>query len=51
VIAYDIRGRGFARGAPLTTDLDQLADDAAALLDTLGVSAVDVYGDRHRGAA
>lgn len=50
VIAYDIRGHGFARGAPLTIDLDQLAEDAANLLDTLGIPAADVYGASYGGA-
>lgn len=50
VVAYDIRGHGYARGAPLTTDLDQLADDAIDVLDALGAPHADVYGASYGGA-
>lgn len=50
VIAYDLRGHGFSRGAALTTSLDQLAEDAANLLDALGIPAADVYGASFGGA-
>ena len=50
VVAYDIRGHGRARGAPLTTDLDQLAGDIAWLLDQLEAPLVDVYGVSYGGA-
>ena len=50
MIAYDIRGHGRARGAPLTTDLDQLAGDIAWLLDQLEAPLVDVYGVSYGGA-
>lgn len=50
VIAYDIRGHGHARGAPLTTGLDQLAHDALDVLDALDISEADVYGASYGGA-
>jgi 3-oxoadipate enol-lactonase len=50
VIAYDIRGHGYARGAPLTTGLDQLAHDTIDILDALGVPHADVYGASYGGA-
>lgn len=50
VIAYDIRNHGTARGAPLVRDLDHVSDDAAALLDALGVHQADVYGASYGGA-
>jgi 3-oxoadipate enol-lactonase len=50
VIAYDLRGHGRARGAPLTTSLEQLAEDAQNILDGLGVKVADVYGSSCGGA-
>ena len=50
VIAYDLRGHGRASGAPLTESIDQLAEDAGTLLDTLGISQADVYGASYGGA-
>jgi 3-oxoadipate enol-lactonase len=50
VIAYDLRGHGRARGAPLTTSLEQLAEDAQNILDGLGVKVADVYGSSYGGA-
>jgi 3-oxoadipate enol-lactonase len=40
VIMYDIRGFGFARDAPLTTSIDQLADDLNSLLDSLNIVSI-----------
>ncbi|KFZ15701.1 hypothetical protein V502_05444 [Pseudogymnoascus sp. VKM F-4520 (FW-2644)] len=50
VIAYDLRGHGQARAAPLTKDLDHLAEDLRELLDNLGVDKIDVYGASYGGA-
>lgn len=50
VIAYDLRGHGFARGAPLTESLDHLVSDLHLLFDTLGVAQADVYGASFGGA-
>jgi 3-oxoadipate enol-lactonase len=50
VIAYDTRGHGYSRGAPLTESLGHLADDLSQLLDTLGVERADVYGQSYGGA-
>ena len=50
VITYDIRGHGHARGAPLTTSLDQLACDLRDLLDRLEIPVADVYGASYGGA-
>jgi|ERR1700688_1004305 3-oxoadipate enol-lactonase len=50
IIAYDLRGHGRARGAPLTTSLEQLAKDAQNILDGLGVKVADVYGSSYGGA-
>jgi 3-oxoadipate enol-lactonase len=50
VIAYDLRGHGRARGAPLTTSLEQLGEDARNLLDELGVKVADIYGSSYGGA-
>jgi 3-oxoadipate enol-lactonase len=49
-IAHDLRGHGHARGAPLTTGLAQLATDALALLDRLGIERADVCGSSYGGA-
>jgi 3-oxoadipate enol-lactonase len=49
-VAYDLRGHGQARGAPLTTGLEQLAADAMALLDLLGIERADVCGSSYGGA-
>jgi 3-oxoadipate enol-lactonase len=49
-IAYDLRNHGSARGAPLVRDLDHVADDAARLLDELGVERADVFGASYGGA-
>lgn len=49
VIAYDLRGHGLARGAPLTRDLDHLAADALALMDRLGIQQADIYGASYGG--
>jgi 3-oxoadipate enol-lactonase len=50
VIAYDLRSHGLAGGGSLPTSLDQLADDAAELLDRLDVERADVYGASYGGA-
>ncbi|GAT17968.1 alpha/beta fold hydrolase [Secundilactobacillus silagei] len=50
VIAYDIRGHGWARQAPTTQNLDQLADDLHHLLAKLGIKQADVYGASYGGA-
>ena len=50
VITYDLRGHGFARGAPLVQSLEHLANDLSLLLDTLGICEVDVYGASYGGA-
>lgn len=50
VIAYDLRGHGYARGAPLTRDLEHLCADLALLLDRLGVERADIYGASYGGA-
>ena len=50
VISYDLRGHGQARAAPLTKDLDHLADDLRELLDIMRVDKVDVYGASYGGA-
>lgn len=48
VLRYDMRGHGLTQATPVTADegysLDRLADDAAALLDALGIPAVHVCG-------
>jgi len=49
-IAYDLRGHGHARGAPLTTGLEQMAADALTLLDRLGIERADVCGSSYGGA-
>ncbi|ANK61450.1 hypothetical protein AYR56_03765 [Loigolactobacillus backii] len=50
VIAYDIRGHGWARNAPVTKDLDQLADDLHHLLVKLDIKQADIYGASYGGA-
>jgi 3-oxoadipate enol-lactonase len=50
VITYDLRGHGYARGAPLTTSLDHLVDDLKQLVDILGIDKADVYGASYGGA-
>ena len=50
VITYDLRGHGFARGAPLTQSLEHLVDDLKRLLDILGIEQADVYGASYGGA-
>jgi 3-oxoadipate enol-lactonase len=50
VIAYDIRGHGRARGAPATQSLNQVGDDAARLLDILGIGTADICGASYGGA-
>ena len=50
ILAYDLRAHGVARGAPPPTSLNQMADDAARLLDALEVDRVDVYGASYGGA-
>jgi 3-oxoadipate enol-lactonase len=50
VIAYDMRGHGRAMAAPLTSSMDQLADDARELLRTLGIDKIDICGVSFGGA-
>lgn len=50
VITYDLRGHGFARGAPLTKSLEHLADDLKELMDALNISKADIYGASYGGA-
>ncbi|KIY03065.1 uncharacterized protein Z520_01532 [Fonsecaea multimorphosa CBS 102226] len=50
VIAYDLRGHGYARGAPLTRDLEHLCSDLELLLDTLGIDRADICGASYGGA-
>jgi pimeloyl-ACP methyl ester carboxylesterase len=44
VIAFDARGTGRSSQAPLRTTTRQMAADALALLDHLGMAQVDVFG-------
>ncbi|KIW30861.1 uncharacterized protein PV07_02554 [Cladophialophora immunda] len=50
VIAYDLRGHGYARGASLTRSLEHLCADLELLLDTLGIESADIYGASYGGA-
>ena len=50
VVTYDIRGHGYARGAPLTKSLDHLVEDLKLLVDALGFEKADVYGASYGGA-
>jgi 3-oxoadipate enol-lactonase len=50
VVAYDLRGMGYARGAPSTRSIDHLAEDLRVLLDTLAIERADVYGISYGGA-
>jgi 3-oxoadipate enol-lactonase len=50
VIAYDLRGHGQARAAPLTQSFDHLVEDLLELLETLGLDEIDVYGVSYGGA-
>lgn len=49
VIAYDVRGHGRARAAPLTQGLAHLSADLALLLDTFGFEQADIYGSSYGG--
>lgn len=44
VLAHDLRGHGWAAGAPGVDSVEQLADDLAALLDRLGLDRAHVAG-------
>jgi 3-oxoadipate enol-lactonase len=50
VIAYDLRAHGRARGGRPPQSLDQMADDAALLMDRLQIEKADVYGASYGGA-
>ena len=50
VIAYDLRGHGLARGAPLTQSLEHLVSDLCLLFDKLDIAQADVYGASFGGA-
>jgi 3-oxoadipate enol-lactonase len=44
VITYDLRGHGHARHAPAVSSIAQLAGDAAAVLDSVGLGPAHVVG-------
>jgi len=50
VIAYDLRGHGWAARAPPATSLPQLAADLRAILEKLDIHRADVYGQSYGGA-
>lgn len=50
VIAYDMRGHGFAAHAPSATSLPQLATDLYTILTALKIPRADVYGQSYGGA-
>lgn len=50
VIAYDMRGHGYARGAPLTKSLEHLAADLNELLQILEIDQIDAVGASYGGA-
>lgn len=49
VMAYDIRGHGRAADAPITTSLEQLANDLRELCAELQLSKIDVGGISYGG--
>ena len=50
VLAYDLRGHGFAANAPHATSLPQLATDLHNILGQLDISIADIYGQSYGGA-
>ena len=50
LIAYDMRGHGYAAHAPPAQTLPQLASDLHNILDKLNITKVDVYGQSYGGA-
>ncbi|ETI20235.1 hypothetical protein G647_08269 [Cladophialophora carrionii CBS 160.54] len=50
VIAYDMRGHGYAAHAPHARSLTQLASDLHCILDALKIAKADVYGQSYGGA-
>lgn len=50
VIAYDMRGSGYPRGAPLTRNLEQLCVDLDTVMKELNVEQADSYGASYGGA-
>ncbi len=50
VLTYDMRGHGYARGAPLTQSLEHLVSDLLLLFDALEISRADVVGASFGGA-
>ena len=50
VIAYDMRGHGYARGSPLTESLEHLASDLEELINVLRIDWIDVVGASYGGA-
>ena len=49
VVMYDIRGFGYARDAPATASMEQLADDLKTVLDELKIENADIYGTSYGG--
>lgn len=50
VVAYDIRGHGRAKDAPVTQSLTQLADDLNEVVKLLAFDKVDIIGVSYGGA-
>ncbi|EXJ54669.1 hypothetical protein A1O7_10010 [Cladophialophora yegresii CBS 114405] len=50
VIAYDMRGHGYAAHAPPARSLTQLASDLHCILDALKIARADVFGQSYGGA-
>jgi 3-oxoadipate enol-lactonase len=50
VVTYDLRGHGYARGAPLTQSLEHLVADLLSIFDTLNIPQADVVGASYGGA-
>jgi len=50
VIAYDLRGHGYASNAPRLESMGQLANDLALLMDELGVKKARIAGHSLGGA-
>jgi len=50
VLAYDLRGHGSARKAPLTQSLEHLVTDLSQLMNTLAIPRADIYSASYGGA-
>lgn len=50
VIAYDLRGHGYARASPLVRSLEHLCSDLDIILQKLEIPQADVYGASYGGA-